>query len=54
MGKTKYKNAFDRGMVVGARGHRFVSRTAMLLGFSCSTVSVYIKNVPSPKDIQPT
>jgi hypothetical protein len=37
--KTKDVSAFERGMVVGCRAHRFVSRTATLLGFSCSTVS---------------
>jgi hypothetical protein len=39
MGKTKYLSAFEWGMVVGARYTGFsVSRTAMLLGFSGSTV----------------
>jgi predicted transcriptional regulator len=40
MGKTKYLSAFELGMVVGAR-HTGLSvlRTAMLLGFSRSTVS---------------
>ena len=40
MGKTKYLSAFEQGMVVGARRTGLsVSRTATLLGFSCSTVS---------------
>ncbi len=40
MGKTKDLSAFERGMVVGARRAGLsVSRTATLLGFSCSTVS---------------
>ena len=40
MGKTKDLSAFELGMVVGARHTGLsVSRTAMLLGFSRSTVS---------------
>ena len=40
MGKTKDLSAFEQGMVVGARCTGLsVSRTATLLGFSCSTVS---------------
>jgi IS30 family transposase len=40
MGRTKYLNAFERGMVVGAsRTSMSVSRTVKLLGFSRSTVS---------------
>jgi hypothetical protein len=39
MGKTKYLNAFEQGMVVGARHTGLsVSRNATLLGFSRSTV----------------
>jgi hypothetical protein len=40
MGKTKDVSAFELGMVLGAmRTGLSVSRTAMLLGFSRSTVS---------------
>ncbi|CDQ67802.1 unnamed protein product [Oncorhynchus mykiss] len=40
MGKTKYLNAFELGMVIGARCNGLsVPRTATLLGLSHSTVS---------------
>ena len=40
MGKTKDVSAFERGMVVGAMPSSLsVSRTAILLLVSCSTVS---------------
>ena len=42
MDKTKYLRAFEQGMVVGAR--QFVSRTATLLGYACSTVSRVYEN----------
>lgn len=37
MGKTKDWCSFERGMVVGSRAHRFVSRTAPQPWFSSST-----------------
>ena len=40
MGKTKDFSAFEQGVVEGARRTGLnMSRTATLLGFSCSTVS---------------
>ena len=56
LGKTKYLNAFERGMVVGARRTGLsVLRTTTLLGFSHSTVHLCVSRlVHNPKDIQPT
>ena len=54
-GKTKYWSASERGMVVGARCTSLcVSRTATVLGFSCSTFLCVSRMVHHPKDIQPT
>ena len=39
MGQTKYLSAFEQGYGSRCQVHRFVSRTATLLGFSHSTVS---------------
>ena len=48
MGKTKDVSAFERGMVVGARRSGLsVSRTATLLGFSCSTISCVYQEWPT-------
>ena len=50
MGKTKDLRAFEWGMVVGARRNGLtVSRTAMLLVFSHSSVSRVYQECPPPK-----
>ena len=50
MDKTKYVNAFERGIVVGAYHTGLsVSRTATLLGFHAQRFTVCIENDPPPK-----
>ena len=54
-GRQNIEVSFEQGLVVGAKAHRFVSRTAAMLGFSRSTVSrVYQEWSAHPKTIQTT